>query len=298
MRKANLRSAALYFALTLTAEIIFYAALVPVFSRATGGLSLPDTALFRPYAETQAAFDLMKSGGGLSSYRLIQLLDSVFPLMYSLAFASFIAIGLKRCGQEETPWRFLLLFPISGGLFDYAENILVACMMAVHPGDFSALAAAASAATLLKFICFALSLASMACVVIAAMALGGRKACVSTVRAPAAIGPYSQAVRSGGFLFLSGQLGMDPETGALAEGFKAQAERALDNVAAILEDSGLTMADIVKTTIFLADLADFQALNEIYASCFTGDYPARSAVQVAALPRGALIEIEAVAQNR
>jgi 2-iminobutanoate/2-iminopropanoate deaminase len=118
---------------------------------------------------------------------------------------------------------------------------------------------------------------------------------ISTKDAPAAIGPYSQAVRSGDFLFCSGQLGFEPATGSLVEGVEAQTRRALQNLEAILDSQGLSMKDVVKTTLFLADMADFAAVNAIYASFFTGDFPARSTVQVAGLPRGGRFEIEAVA---
>ncbi|MBL8968496.1 MAG: RidA family protein [Spirochaetaceae bacterium] len=118
---------------------------------------------------------------------------------------------------------------------------------------------------------------------------------VSTKNAPAALGPYSQAVRAGDFLFCSGQLGLDPGTGALAEGVEAQASRALDNLKAVLAAEGLDFSRVVKTTIFLADMADFGKVNEIYGSRFAGAFPARSTVQVAGLPKGGCVEIEAVA---
>jgi 2-iminobutanoate/2-iminopropanoate deaminase len=105
-------------------------------------------------------------------------------------------------------------------------------------------------------------------------------------------------VKVGRFVFVSGQLGMDPETGALAEGAAAQAERALDNIEAILEAESSSMAGIVKTTIFLKDMDDFKAVNEAYAKRFSGVMPARSTVQVAALPKGGLVEIEAIARFR
>ncbi len=298
MRKANLKTAAIFFGMTLVAQIIFMAVLVPMFSQASGGLAVPDMSLFRPYAESRAAFDVMKAGEGLFRYRLFELLDIVFPLLYGLAFAVFLGLGLKRLGKGDTAWNKLLLLPLAAALFDYLENILVFSMIAIHPGDFSALAPVVNLVGLLKFLCFGLSLAAMLGILIAVAILSGRKTCVSTVRAPAAIGPYSQAVSAGGFLFVSGQLGMDPESGALAEGLKAQAERALDNLCAILEDNGMTMADVVKTTIFLTNMSDFQAVNEIYASYFTGDFPARSTIQVAALPKSGLVEIEAVARAK
>ncbi len=113
--------------------------------------------------------------------------------------------------------------------------------------------------------------------------------------APAAIGPYSHAVVSGSFVFTSGQLGFDPSTGKLLEGVEAQAEQAFKNLEAVLKASGASLADIVKTTVFLADMKDFPLVNKIYGAHFEGDYPARSCVQVAALPAGGLVEVEAVA---
>lgn len=118
---------------------------------------------------------------------------------------------------------------------------------------------------------------------------------ISAKNAPAAVGPYVHAVKTGDFLYTSGQLGLIPETGKLPEGVEAQATQALENLKAIIETAGLTMANVVKTTVFLADIKDFAAINSIYATYFTEAAPARSCVQVAALPMGALFEIEAVA---
>lgn len=118
---------------------------------------------------------------------------------------------------------------------------------------------------------------------------------ITSPEAPKAIGPYSQAVELGGFLFLSGQLGLDPATGELAEGVRAQAERALRNLQAVLAAKGADLGAVAKTTIFLADMKDFSVVNEVYAALFGDHRPARSTVQVAGLPRGALVEIEAVA---
>ena len=117
---------------------------------------------------------------------------------------------------------------------------------------------------------------------------------ISTAAAPAAIGPYSQAVDAGDFLYLSGQLGVNPETGNLEEGVQAQAERAISNMKAILAAAGTDISRVVKTTVFLKDMADFAAVNAIYAAHFKQPYPARSCVQVAELPKGGLVEIEAV----
>ncbi len=118
---------------------------------------------------------------------------------------------------------------------------------------------------------------------------------INTTAAPAAIGPYSQAVRAGDFIFTSGQIGLDPVTGKLVEGIEAQTRQALANLAVILEAAGATFENVVKTTIFLTDMGDFQTVNMVYASEFAADPPARSTVQVAALPRRALVEIEMVA---
>ena len=117
---------------------------------------------------------------------------------------------------------------------------------------------------------------------------------IASENAPAALGPYSAGIRTGGLAFLSGQLGLDPATGELAEGVVAQAEQALKNVEALLIAAGATFDNVVKTTVFLADIADFNAVNEVYGSRFSEPYPARSAVQVGALPKGALVEIECI----
>ena len=121
------------------------------------------------------------------------------------------------------------------------------------------------------------------------------KQAIVTKEAPAAIGPYSQAVQVGEQLYISGMLGIDPASGNLADGITAQAEQALKNLSAALKAAGMTEANVVKTTIFLTDMAAFSAVNELYASCFTAPYPARSCVQVSALPKGGLFEIEAIA---
>ena len=122
------------------------------------------------------------------------------------------------------------------------------------------------------------------------------KKVIATKNAPAAIGPYSQAIQVGNMLFASGQLGLIPETGEFPEGgVKAQTEQSFKNVKGILEASGYTIDDVVKTTVFLADMGDFAAMNEVYASQFNADFPARSAVAVKTLPKNALVEIEIVA---
>jgi 2-iminobutanoate/2-iminopropanoate deaminase len=122
------------------------------------------------------------------------------------------------------------------------------------------------------------------------------KKIISTSDAPSAIGPYSQAVRSGRFLFCSGQIPLDPKSGQIVPGdIAVQTRRVLDNLEAVLKSEGLTFDDVVKTTIFLTNLGDFQVVNEIYGSYFKQDPPARSTVQVAALPKGANVEIEVIA---
>lgn len=121
------------------------------------------------------------------------------------------------------------------------------------------------------------------------------KQAIIAAKAPAALGPYSSAVRAGDTLYLSGQLGIDPATGELAEGVEAQARQAMQNIAAVLEEAGASFDDVVKTTVLLADIDDFAAVNEVYGSFLAAPYPARSAFQVAAIPKGALVEIEAIA---
>ena len=118
---------------------------------------------------------------------------------------------------------------------------------------------------------------------------------ISAPNAPAAVGPYCHAKLAGNTLYTSGQLGLVPATGELPAGVEAQARQALDNLTAVLGAANMTCADVVKTTVFLADINDFAAINAIYAEYFTGEAPARSCVQVAALPAGGLVEIEVIA---
>jgi 2-iminobutanoate/2-iminopropanoate deaminase len=118
---------------------------------------------------------------------------------------------------------------------------------------------------------------------------------VSSDRAPAALGPYSQAIVAGGFIFCSGMAGIDPATGSAPDGIEAQTEQALVNLAAVLESAGASMADVVKTTIFYADVEDFAKLNEVYARHMPDPPPARSAPAHVRLPRGLLVSIEAIA---
>ena len=119
---------------------------------------------------------------------------------------------------------------------------------------------------------------------------------ISTQKAPAAIGPYSQAIQIGNLVYTSGQIPIDPTTGKFAEGgIKEQTRQSLLNVKAILEEAGLTMKNVVKTTVFMADMNDFADMNAIYAEFFSEPYPARSAVAVKTLPKGALVEVEVVA---
>lgn len=121
------------------------------------------------------------------------------------------------------------------------------------------------------------------------------KEIISTQKAPGAIGPYSQAVKVGELVFTSGQIPLNPETSMMAETIEEQTKQALENVKAILEASGTSMQNVIKTTVFLKDLRDFEKMNEIYATYFEGDKPARSAIEISKLPKDAKIEIEAIA---
>jgi 2-iminobutanoate/2-iminopropanoate deaminase len=122
------------------------------------------------------------------------------------------------------------------------------------------------------------------------------KQIIKPAKSPAALGPYNHAVRVGDLLFCAGQIALDPATGNLVGGdIKAQTQRALENLKAILDDQKLTFDNVVKSTVFMANLGDFASMNEVYGRYFTTDFPARSTVQVAALPKGALVEIEVIA---
>ena len=121
------------------------------------------------------------------------------------------------------------------------------------------------------------------------------KKTISTNGAPAAIGPYSQAVELNGTLFISGQIPVNPATGEMPQGIEAQTRQVLKNIGAILEADGLTYNDVVKTTVMIADMTDFAAMNAVYAEFFTQDKPARVCFQAAALPKNALVEIDAIA---
>ncbi len=118
---------------------------------------------------------------------------------------------------------------------------------------------------------------------------------IATTAAPGAIGPYSQAIDTGSFLFASGQIPLDPATGAIPEGIEAQTRQVISNIKAILAEAGLTLDNVVKTTVFLADMSYFVPMNEVYASEFTAPFPARSAVAVKELPKKVLLEIEVIA---
>ena len=125
------------------------------------------------------------------------------------------------------------------------------------------------------------------------------KQAITTKSAPGAIGPYSQAIKAGGFVFLSGQIPLDPSTGQMVEGdAKAQTEQVMKNLLAVLEAAGCSFDDVVRSTIFLTNLGDFQAVNEVYGKNFTTAPPARATVQVAALPRGAKVEIDMIALSK
>lgn len=123
-----------------------------------------------------------------------------------------------------------------------------------------------------------------------------KKTVIKPAKSAPAVGPYNHAVRIGDLLFCAGQIPIDPATGNLVAGdIKAQTERVLQNIKAVLEDQKLTFANVVKSTVFLTSLADFAEMNEVYARSFTADFPARSTIQVAALPKGAQVEIEVIA---
>ena len=123
-----------------------------------------------------------------------------------------------------------------------------------------------------------------------------KKSIIKPSKSPAAVGPYNHAIRVGDFLFCSGQIPLDPASGQLVAGdTRAQTDRVLENIRSILADQSLTFTNVVKSTVFLTNLADFPAMNEVYSTFFKSDFPARSTVQVAALPRGASVEIEVIA---
>lgn len=118
---------------------------------------------------------------------------------------------------------------------------------------------------------------------------------LNSTNAPAALGPYSQALVQGDMVFCSGQIPLDPATGEMAQGIENQTRQVLKNLTAVLAENGMTLANVIKTTVFLADLNDFTAMNQVYAQHFTQPFPARSCVQVAAIPKGSLVEIECIA---
>jgi 2-iminobutanoate/2-iminopropanoate deaminase len=291
------RKALVLFGVFIVMELLFSFVLVPPVE-GYSGLAIPDMRLGLGYQGYRSALDALHSGRALSWYRGVEALDMVFPLAYALALASIIGSSLKALDREHGLARFLLLLPVFAAAFDYAENVLIMAMLSIHPGEYPAAAAAASAMTWAKFSFFVASVGiSLALGYLAVMQRSRPKA-ILTVRAPSPIGPYSQAVKTGRFVFVSGQLGIDPESGELSKGVEAQAERALDNIEAILDAEGYAMSGIIKTTIFLVDMKDFALVNGCYAKRFSGVMPARSTVQVAALPKGGLVEIEAIARLR
>lgn len=123
------------------------------------------------------------------------------------------------------------------------------------------------------------------------------KKIIQTVHAPAAVGPYVQAVQAGNMLYASGQLGLIPETGELPEGIEAQTKQALANVSAILEEAGYTKEDVIKTTVYITNMDDFATVNSIYGTFFEKNQPARSCVEVSKLPKGGLVEVEVIASK-
>ena len=145
---------------------------------------------------------------------------------------------------------------------------------------------------------FTTSLAAVVLALVSSIGASAQKRAVESPDAPKAIGPYSQAIVANGFVFAAGQIGTDPKTGTLAEGIEAQVQETLKNIAAVLKASGSSMENVLKTTVFLADMNDFAKMNEIYAKHFKAPFPARSTVQVARLPRDAKVEIEVVALVR
>ena len=127
--------------------------------------------------------------------------------------------------------------------------------------------------------------------------MSSKKEVISSANAPKAVGPYSQGIRSGDFLFLSGQLGLEPQTGEFVSGgVEAQTKQALTNLMHVLQDNGADLSDVVKTSVFLADINDFSKMNAVYATFFENDPPARSTVQVGALPKLGLVELEVIAR--
>lgn len=124
-----------------------------------------------------------------------------------------------------------------------------------------------------------------------------KKTIIASKDAPAALGPYSQAIKIGGFIFCSGQTGIDPATGELKEGIKAQTEQVMKNLESVLKAAGIGFDNVIKTTIFLTSMDNFATVNEIYGSYFTGDKPARSTIAVAGLPKNGIVEIELIAHE-
>jgi 2-iminobutanoate/2-iminopropanoate deaminase len=294
LKLSTARRTLVFFGLVLVFELLFTFVFIPPFE-ATMGSGIPDSLIGFDIGPYRAVLDAMSAGSGLSLYRSIEILDMVFPLVYALSLAALIGTCLKVLDREHGGLRFLLLLPLAAAFCDYAENLLILSITASRSTN-EALVFTAFAATWGKSALLVIGISVSLVLGLIAVTHRSKAKAVMTVRAPAPIGPYSQAVKTGRSLFISGQLGLDPESGGLAPDLRSQTEQALENIEAILEAEGGTMGDIVKTTIFMIDLHDFSTVNELYAQKFSGVFPARSTVQVSALPKGGLVEIEAIAR--
>jgi 2-iminobutanoate/2-iminopropanoate deaminase len=294
LKLSTARRTLVFFGLVLVFELLFTLVFIPPFE-ATVGSGIPDSLVGFDIGPYRAVLEAMSAGSGLSLYRSIEILDMVFPLISALSLAALIGTCLKVLDREHGRLRFLLLLPLATAFCDYAENFIILAITA-SPSSNEALILVAFAATWGKSIFLIIAISVSLVLGLIAVTHRSKSKAVLTVRAPAPIGPYSQAVKTGRTLFISGQLGLDPETGNLKLDLRSQTEQALENIEAILEAEGGTTGDIVKTTIFMTDLREFSIVNEIYAQKFSGVFPARSTVQVSALPKGGLVEIEATAR--